>query len=176
MAQELHRQLWRTANLYNLQPVDVSERLYELVRRYSNFDYGESLDRPDDDIEMAMDLYQRMPAHCRAEDAQRAFPGDTWAEVWQAIQNVGGCEHCQQFIAGCQCNEPPSRCPDCGSVDCICGGYPMMVGSEIAVWVDTNPAYCSCHGSGWCVSDYDTIHQCPRHYTGQPHPEDYWYN
>jgi hypothetical protein len=34
------------------------------------------------------------------------------------------------------------------------------------------PATCRCRGGGWLLSDVDTWHACPRHYSGQPHPED----
>ncbi len=39
-------------------------------------------------------------------------------------------------------------------------------------WADSDPERCRCHGSGWACSEVDTWHQCPIHYTGQPHPED----
>lgn len=41
-------------------------------------------------------------------------------------------------------------------------------------------ARCWCRGSGWVVSDWDSAHECPHHYRGQPGPEaepeewDYW--
>jgi len=40
-------------------------------------------------------------------------------------------------------------------------------------WADEDANKCLCHGSGWALSDVDTWHQCPIHYRGQPHPEDY---
>lgn len=40
------------------------------------------------------------------------------------------------------------------------------------VWADSDPERCGCHGSGWFLSDLDTFHRCPVHYTGQPHPEE----
>jgi hypothetical protein len=32
---------------------------------------------------------------------------------------------------------------------------------------------CGCRGSGYALSEVDTWHQCPLHYTGQRHPEDF---
>ena len=32
---------------------------------------------------------------------------------------------------------------------------------------------CACRGTGWHLSDVDTWHKCPIHFTNQPHPEDY---
>jgi hypothetical protein len=37
-------------------------------------------------------------------------------------------------------------------------------------WIDEDTARCGCHGSGWFISDVDTLHQCPIHYRGQPYP------
>lgn len=35
------------------------------------------------------------------------------------------------------------------------------------------PEECRCHGGGWILSDLDTWHRCPDHYTaGQGHPDD----
>ena len=34
---------------------------------------------------------------------------------------------------------------------------------------------CACHGGGWILTDYDTWHQCPFHYSNQTHPEDFGY-
>jgi len=31
---------------------------------------------------------------------------------------------------------------------------------------------CWCRGSGWVVSDWDSLHKCPYHYEGQPNNED----
>lgn len=31
---------------------------------------------------------------------------------------------------------------------------------------------CRCRGKGWILSEVDTLHKCPDHYDGQPHPED----
>lgn len=43
----------------------------------------------------------------------------------------------------------------------VCNGY----------WKAEDPSECGCRGSGWFLSDVDTVHQCSMHYTGQPHPE-----
>jgi hypothetical protein len=32
-------------------------------------------------------------------------------------------------------------------------------------------ADCRCHGGGWLLSEVDTWHKCPDHFTGQIHPE-----
>ena len=32
---------------------------------------------------------------------------------------------------------------------------------------------CRCRGGGWALSEVDTLHKCPEHYAGQPHPEDF---
>lgn len=44
--------------------------------------------------------------------------------------------------------------------------------SRTQVWKDEDPALCGCHGSGWFLSEVDTIHKCSIHWVGQPHPED----
>lgn len=44
--------------------------------------------------------------------------------------------------------------------------------SQPSRWSHEDPRECGCHGSGWFLSDLDTIHKCPRHNVGQPHPED----
>ena len=31
---------------------------------------------------------------------------------------------------------------------------------------------CWCNGSGWVTSDWDSLHECPLHYKGQPNNED----
>jgi hypothetical protein len=36
-----------------------------------------------------------------------------------------------------------------------------------------DPDKCRCRGGGWILSDWDTWHQCPEHFNGQRHPEDY---
>jgi len=41
------------------------------------------------------------------------------------------------------------------------------------LWAHPDPARCRCHGGGWALSEVDTWHECPIHFTGQPHPEDY---
>jgi hypothetical protein len=38
-------------------------------------------------------------------------------------------------------------------------------------WASLEESECPCHGGGWALSDVDTWHQCPIHYTGQAHPE-----
>lgn len=46
---------------------------------------------------------------------------------------------------------------------------------QVRVYVSTvsnrNPDLCSCNGSGWICSQYDTWEICPFHHHGQPHPE-----
>ena len=40
-----------------------------------------------------------------------------------------------------------------------------------------SPFDCWCGGSGWVLSDWDTFHECPHHYNGQPNndsPEWEW--
>jgi hypothetical protein len=39
-------------------------------------------------------------------------------------------------------------------------------------WATQDPNACPCRGNGWALSDVDTWHECPIHYTGQRHPED----
>lgn len=39
-------------------------------------------------------------------------------------------------------------------------------------WAVLDAAKCRCHGNGWALSEVDTWHTCPVHYTGQRHPED----
>lgn len=37
---------------------------------------------------------------------------------------------------------------------------------------EEDPAECSCRGTGWVLTPYDTHVSCPSHYRGQRHPED----
>lgn len=39
-------------------------------------------------------------------------------------------------------------------------------------WRNEDPNKCPCRGGGWVLSEVDTWHQCPSHYSGQRHPED----
>lgn len=38
-------------------------------------------------------------------------------------------------------------------------------------WIREEADLCGCRGRGWFISNVDTIHRCPMHYNGQPHPE-----
>jgi hypothetical protein len=50
----------------------------------------------------------------------------------------------------------------------------MHTGAIEAGWSSTeDPETCACHGGGWILSQLDTFHQCPVHFAGQRHPEDY---
>ena len=40
------------------------------------------------------------------------------------------------------------------------------------LWAEHDEATCPCRGSGWALSDVDTLHKCGIHYAGQRHPED----
>ena len=46
--------------------------------------------------------------------------------------------------------------------EAFCTGY----------WSSPDASECACRGSGWALSDVDTWHHCPEHYTGQRNPED----
>jgi hypothetical protein len=37
------------------------------------------------------------------------------------------------------------------------------------------PEDCKCGGAGWILSALDVFDECPDHYDGQKHPEDYDY-
>ena len=40
-------------------------------------------------------------------------------------------------------------------------------------WAHRDPRKCACRGSGYALSDVDTVHPCPHHHVaGQHHPED----
>lgn len=41
-----------------------------------------------------------------------------------------------------------------------------------STWGDPDPEHCGCRGGGWFISQVDTVHKCPRHNDGQPHPEE----
>ena len=41
----------------------------------------------------------------------------------------------------------------------------------VTTMVNIIPYLCGCRGKGWLVTDLDTVHQCPRHFRNQPHPE-----
>lgn len=43
---------------------------------------------------------------------------------------------------------------------------------ESGAWADRDPNHCACRGFGWLRSDLDTLHRCPLHGKGVPHPED----
>ncbi len=40
-------------------------------------------------------------------------------------------------------------------------------------WAMDKEDECPCRGSGWAVSEVDTVHQCPKHFKGQLHPDAY---
>lgn len=44
-------------------------------------------------------------------------------------------------------------------------------GCRRGMFASQNAAECGCGGCGWFLSQVDTWHECPVHYTGQPHPE-----
>ena len=44
--------------------------------------------------------------------------------------------------------------------------------ASLSSMADEDPAKCVCGGCGWVLSDFDTWHECPAHYSGQHHPED----
>ena len=39
-------------------------------------------------------------------------------------------------------------------------------------WAERDPKDCLCRGRGWALSEVDTWHKCPAHYTNQPHPDE----
>lgn len=39
-------------------------------------------------------------------------------------------------------------------------------------WASPKSSECGCRGRGFWVSELDTVHTCPYHYVGQPHPEE----
>lgn len=40
-------------------------------------------------------------------------------------------------------------------------------------WAHREASQCGCRGRGYCISDVDTVHECPYHFIpGQPMPED----
>ena len=42
-----------------------------------------------------------------------------------------------------------------------------------AHWAHDDAMKCGCRGSGWALSDVDTLHPCRFHYDAdKPHPED----
>ena len=43
---------------------------------------------------------------------------------------------------------------------------------ETGMWQHPMEAECPCRGSGWALSDLDTVHRCRFHYEGQAHPKD----
>lgn len=48
---------------------------------------------------------------------------------------------------------------------------------ESGLWADPDPKECPCHGHGYTLSDLDTWHQCPIHWTPETrHPEDDYYD
>jgi hypothetical protein len=53
---------------------------------------------------------------------------------------------------------------------------PASITDACQEWVyqtaSADPKKCSCRGNGWILTDFDTWHSCPAHFTGQRHPED----
>jgi len=49
----------------------------------------------------------------------------------------------------------------------------ILSGIQAQMSYDCCPAadQCWCNGSGWVTSDWDSLHQCPYHYVGQPNNE-----
>lgn len=39
-------------------------------------------------------------------------------------------------------------------------------------WANPDCRRCGCKGRGYWLSDLDTWHECPYHFSGQPHPND----
>jgi len=48
----------------------------------------------------------------------------------------------------------------------------IMRDLESGAWSAVDPDDCPCHGNGWLLSDFDTLHRCPVHGKGVPYPED----
>lgn len=44
--------------------------------------------------------------------------------------------------------------------------------AQMTVSCVSDKSECWCRGSGWVLTDWDSWHQCPCHYDGQPDPED----
>lgn len=158
----------------------VDESTLAAAHHYQNMPYGSALNESHDDIMLCDWLYTQLPHPLTLEDVVLAFGpvlGEDVASVYDAMQSIAACENCNQYVRGCICGQ---TCPDCGDPACYgecMQGYPYVVGSgyggQIAIWVHQDPAQCGCGGSGWSTTDYDSVHQCPAHYTGQPHPEEY---
>ena len=47
-----------------------------------------------------------------------------------------------------------------------------------SLWSEINPSRCPCKGSGWLLSDWDTVHKCQEHARNSPNPydEDFTYD
>lgn len=52
------------------------------------------------------------------------------------------------------------------------GQYYEAFTARLAAGEGLTPERCRCRGNGWILSELDTLHECPDHYTGQVHPED----
>lgn len=60
---------------------------------------------------------------------------------------------------------------------CVCEQFAEIqignaYGGPVVIRLHPEPDLCQCHGGGWTVSDYDSVHQCHFHYSSQPHPDD----
>lgn len=44
--------------------------------------------------------------------------------------------------------------------------------AQAGAWASPEKGECGCRGSGWFLSEVDTVHRCSYHYNGQPHPEE----
>jgi len=85
------------------------------------------------------------------------------------------CRDCNQRVrrannqAGWTCG--CAACQHCNQYPCGCGYHAQFVGPNIAITIHDNPALCSCYGSGWASTDYDSIHRCNIHPVTGHHPE-----
>ena len=95
-------------------------------------------------------------------------------EAYHAAVRQTACEYCKQYFQGCICDQ---FCRNCERLDCICDAYgPQYIGGGHAVMVHEIPALCGCSGSGWHISDFDSIHRCNIHEPTCHRPECYEYD
>ncbi len=51
--------------------------------------------------------------------------------------------------------------------------YYDEIARNSSTWAHPRAALCGCRGGGWWISEVDTMHECPYHYSkDQPHPDD----
>jgi len=108
-------------------------------------------------------------------------------DVFEIAVDLAGCHGdgsrrnrgCRQHVFNCICKEHSLcvgclHCFGCGyhNSQCVCEEFHYSeVGPGIAISLHPLGYLCGCGGSGWNMTDYDSVHKCPYHLITSHHPE-----